>query len=137
YETTVVSQKTGIPVWTCRHIRRKAKERGFDPQKDPRILEHYVEDGYRPGRPKEITQEVENQILQSVRQDRAGREKSSEVLAYEADISSTSALRILRKNGLSNVKPTRKPGLTAAQRASRLQWALAHRDWTLEDWKVS
>jgi hypothetical protein len=34
-------------------------------------------------------------------------------LAYETGISSSSALRILDKNGLKSVKPTTKPGLTA------------------------
>jgi hypothetical protein len=28
-----------------------------------------------------------------------------------------------------------KPGLTDAMRATRLEFALAHRHWTLEDWK--
>jgi Transposase len=78
---------------------------------------------------------TEQQLLESVKLDRLGREKSSEVLAYECGISRSSALRILHKYSLSNVKPTRKPGLNAVQRAARLAFCLDHADWTLEDWK--
>lgn len=78
---------------------------------------------------------TEQQLLESVKFDRSGREKSSEVLAYECGISRSSALRILHKYGLSNVKPTRKPGLNAVQRAARLAFCLDHINWTLEDWK--
>jgi len=56
-----------------------------------------------------------------VRVNRAGREKSSEVLAYELDISYSSVLRMLHKGGMTNVKPTTKPGLTVAMRTIRLE----------------
>ena len=92
-------------------------------------------DGERSGRPKEIKEDIENSLLANVRGSRSGREKSSEVLAYEADISASSALRILRKHNLHSVKPTSKCGLTAAMRAARLEFCLAHQDWTLEQWK--
>jgi hypothetical protein len=74
-------------------------------------------------------------LLNSVKIDRAGREKSSEVLAYKNGIGRSSALRILHNSSLSNVKPIRKPGLNTVQRASRLAFCLKHEDWTLEDWK--
>ena len=77
-----------------RNIKKKAQDRGFDPEKDPRILEAYVVDGERSGRPKEIPVEKEEALLTSVGNDRSGREKSSEVLGYEQGISSASALRI-------------------------------------------
>ena len=130
-----IKEKTGVGERSQRAIRKKAYDRGFDPDKDPRILESYVIDGARSGRPKEISKEKEEEILLSVRSDRSGREKSSEVLAYEAGISRRSALRILHKYGLQNVKPTTKPGLTAQMKLIRYEWALAHKDWTLEDWK--
>jgi len=116
-------------------IIRKARERGFDPQVDARILNHFVEDGYRPGRPKEIKETVEKEVLDDVRRDRASREKSIEVLAYEHGISTSSIGLILHKNGLSNVKPTRKPGLNKLQCKARLAFCLAHQHWTIDDWK--
>lgn len=32
-------------------------------------------------------------------------------------------------------KPSCKPGLTQEMQEARLQFALAHKDWKLEDWK--
>jgi transposase len=130
-----VEQKTGVKERTQRNIRKKARDRGFRPDEDPRILESYVVDGERSGRPKEISQETEEALLTAVRDSRAGREKSSEVLAYEQGISYSSAIRILHKGGLNSVKKTTKPGLTQAMRNARYKWALAHAHWTLEDWK--
>jgi transposase len=132
---TEIERKTGVSERSQRAIRKKAYDRGFRPEEDPRILESYVIDGIKSGRPKEISKDKEEALLAAVRSDRSGREKSSEVLGYEQDISQSSALRILKNNGLTNVKPTTKPGLTAAMRKIRFEWALAHANWTLEDWK--
>jgi transposase len=130
-----IEQRTGIKESTQKNIKRRAFARGFCPEQDPRILECYVEDGVRSGRPKEISPATEQRLLDSVKIDRASREKSSEVLIYENGISRLSALRILYSSGLLNVKPIRKPGLNAVQRASRLAFCLKHEDWTLKDWK--
>ena len=62
-----------------------------------------------------MTKEDEEKVLATVRKDSAGREKSSEVLGYETGWSSATILRILKKYGLKNVKPTRKPGLNREQ----------------------
>jgi hypothetical protein len=118
-----IEQRTGVKERAQRYIRKKAFERGFEPEKDPRILESYVIDGERSGRPKEIGSEVEEALFTSVRDNRAGREKSNEILTYEQGISYRSALRILKKHGLHSVEPTTKLGLTEAEH------------WTLEDWK--
>jgi transposase len=108
-----IKKKTGVKPSAQSYIKKRAYDRGFRPEQDPRILDYYVQDGARSGRPKEITLTTEQRLLKSVKLDRSGREKSSEVLAYECGISRSSALRILHKYGLSNVKPTRKPGLNA------------------------
>ena len=133
FSASVIEQKTGVKERQQRNIRKKAKERDFEPNKDPRILEAYIVDSERSGRPKEISKNQEEALLAAVRSNRVGREKSSEVLAFEQDISYSSALRILHKNGLNNIKPTTKPGITAAMRKARYEWCLAHQDWTLED----
>lgn len=124
-----------IPDRTLHRIQAKAKERGYNPQEDPRILLHHVEDGKGAGRPKEINKETERHLLDLVVADRSGREKSSDVLAYESGISPSSALRILHRNQLNSVKPTRKPGLNKAQRKARFEFCMAHANWTLKDWK--
>ena len=71
----------------------------------------------------------------SVQSDRNNRSKSSEVIAYEHGISTSSTLRVLHEYGFNSVKKTTKPGLNEAQKAARLIWCIAHKDWTLEDWK--
>jgi hypothetical protein len=82
-----------------------------------------------------VVQKRSLKIRRSVTKDRAGREKLSEYLAFEAGLSQTSVLRILKRSGLSRVKPSYKPGLTNEARKRRLQFCLEHADWTLEDWK--
>jgi transposase len=135
YTVDQIQQITKVPPQTTRRFLDKAISRGYRPEQDLQILDSYVEDGARSGRPKEISKETEDAIIQAVTKDRNGREKSSEVLAYEAGISSSSTLKILGKYGFSSVKPTRKPGLNETQRKERLDFCLRHKDWTLEDWK--
>ncbi len=43
--------------------------------------------------------------------------------------------RCLKKAGMKAVVKKKKPLLTAQHKHNRLDFALAHRDWTLEDWK--
>src|SRR5947207_4517431 len=98
YSVAEIEKKTGVSERSQRAIRKKAYDRGFRPEEDPRILESYVIDGVKSGRPKEILKDKEEALLAAVRSDRSGREKSSEVLAYEQGISQSSALRILQSN---------------------------------------
>jgi hypothetical protein len=60
-----------------------------------------------------VLEDVKDKMLENIYEDRAGREKSAKYLAYESNISYATALRVLRKHQLSNVKPTRKLGLNA------------------------
>jgi hypothetical protein len=121
-----IEKKTGVKPRTQRAIKKKAYDRGYNPDEDPRILELYVVDDVRPGRPLVISEDQKEKLLSMVRVNRAGREKSSEVLAYELGISYSSVLRMLHKEGMTNVKPTTKPGLTVVMRMIRLKWALDH-----------
>jgi hypothetical protein len=95
----------------------------------------YAEDAKRSSQPKEIIPEKERAIIESVSKDRNGREKSSEILAYEVGISHSSVIRILKRNGFVIAKPSWKPGLTEAAKAKRLKFCLDHQHWTLDDWK--
>ena len=83
YSVTEIERKTDVSERSQRAIRKKAYDRGFRPEEDPRILESYIIDGVRSGRPKEILEDTEKALLAAVRKDHSGREKSSEVLAYE------------------------------------------------------
>jgi hypothetical protein len=81
YSVVDIEKKTGVSERSQRAIRKKAYDRGFRPEEDPRILESYVIDGVKSGRPKEILKDKEEALLTAVRSDRSEREKSSEVLA--------------------------------------------------------
>jgi hypothetical protein len=52
-----IEQRTGVKERSQRNIRKKAFDRGFRPDEDPRILESYVVDSDRPGRPKKASTE--------------------------------------------------------------------------------
>ena len=126
---------TSMSSWTIKRWFKIAKERGFNPEIDKQVLTEYVEDAPQSGCPKEITQSTEQSIISSIKKDHVGCEKSSEFLAFESNISATSVKSVLAKHNFHSVKPTKKPGLTDEFRRKRLDFCLAHKDWTLEDWK--
>lgn len=130
-----VAMMLKIPQTSVYNIVKRAKSQGFDPTVNPRIEHEHVANLKRSGRPKTVTEEIEASVIASITKDRAGCEKSAEYLAFEAGISTISVLRLLKLNSFSKCKPTWKPGLTDDMRKKRLAFALAHKDWTLEDWK--
>src|SRR5271170_1527279 len=97
-----IQSYTGVPRRTQLLIQKRAKERGYNPDGDPRILDEYLVDGVRTGRPKGITQKQEDQVLANVRPDRSGKEKSSDVLAYEVGVSQL----VHSKTSTSNARGT-------------------------------
>jgi len=131
-----IESLTGI---TSRHIYRlldKAIERGYDPKSPkPVILDSYVTDDVRPGRPRK-QEDAKDEILSKVRSNRHGREKTCAHIANEiGGVSAMTVWRILHNAGMKKTKPTRKPGLTEFMRKERLAWCIQHKDWTLDDWK--
>jgi hypothetical protein len=72
-----------------RNIKKAPESDGFQTEIDPRILEYYVADGERSGRPKEISDEVEESLLANVRGSRSGIS-----LASYAICDSTSTMQI-------------------------------------------
>ena len=115
----------------------------MDPEKRPFTVQpDWVDDAPRSGRPTKKTKDLEALLIAMVSKDRAGREKTTSRLAMEisdlstyGSISPVTVWRMLKGLNFSKVKPTMKPGLSAAQRAARLKWCLDHAHWTLEDWK--
>jgi transposase len=112
------------------------KKFGYNPLINRRIEVEMVQDLPRLGRPRTARNtETTAAILGTVRSSTSGREMSSDQLGYLHGISGASTWRILNENGLNKVKPTRKPGLTKAMKRARYQFALDHKDWTIDDWK--
>ena len=131
----VVQAVTGVSTQSISYIKRKARDRRYDPTVSRILNVEYVEDACRSGRPPKVTSELEQAILDNVRHDRNDREKSSAVLGYEHGVSSTTILNILRRNNFRPCKSTMKPGLDSAMKEARLQFCLRYRHWTLDDWK--
>jgi transposase len=51
-------------------------------------------------------------------------------------LSSKTVHRHLKKAGMKAVVKRKRPFLCKRHRKARLDWAIAHQDWTVEDWKV-
>ena len=133
YQTVVAV--TQISKSSIYRLKAQARERGYNPLQSKKLLNSYVIDAPRSGRPSVITQAVENTILEAIRKDRYSREKTSFMLAAEQGLSSSTILRVLRRNGFRPCKTTKKPSLTEAMKEARYQFALRYKDWTIEDWK--
>jgi transposase len=126
---------TGLFRHSIYDLRKRAQQRGYNPTVSRVILMKYIEDAPRSGRPKKATEEKAAELLNHVRKDRIGREKSTAELGELIEVSARTAHWILRNAELVKQKPTWKPGLTPAMREAQLQFALRHQDWTFEDWK--
>ena len=109
-----IYQRTGIKPRTVNDIYDRAIQRGFDPNAEQSVIRDiHVQTAPRPGRPSKQTEEIKEDILNKVRQDCYGREKTCAYIAAEmGGISAMTVWRVLRKAGMKKTKPTRKPGLT-------------------------
>jgi hypothetical protein len=57
---------TGYNKSTNLRIQKKAKQQGYDLQKDPKILLAYVEDVPQAGRPKKTTPELKEEVIKTI-----------------------------------------------------------------------
>ena len=107
-----IREITQISERTIRDIYRRVIDRGFNPRSSPLVLNTHVDDASYPGRPSKQTEDTKNLILEKVRCDRYGREKTCAYIAAEVGgVSAPTVWRILRASGLRKTKPTRKPRL--------------------------
>ncbi|KAF2193035.1 hypothetical protein K469DRAFT_551875, partial [Zopfia rhizophila CBS 207.26] len=70
------------------------------------ILDEHVQDKPRSGRPKKVTPEKTQEVLDAVEKNRYGRELSTQALASKVGLSGNRVWFILRSNGLRKTKPT-------------------------------
>ena len=108
-----IEQRTGVKKRTIHSIYNRAIKRGFDLNAEyPTILNTHVEDAPKSGRPS-IQEKKKDEVLNKVRTDRYGREKTCAYIASEVGgIGAMTVWKILHKAGFKKTKPTRKPGLT-------------------------
>lgn len=124
----IITAITEISRFTINRFQKQARTRGYDPDISKKLLLSYVVDALRSERSPIITPQLESAILTAVRKDRDGREKSSYTLAAEQGISSTTILRVLKRNNFRPYKTTKKPSLTEAMMEARYQFALRYKD---------
>jgi hypothetical protein len=127
---------TGICGRSPRRIETEAKDKGWNFERDKLHIppEHLV-DKPRSGRPNTaINGENTKRIIEIISKDRAGKEKSAEILGYELRVSRQSICRIMRAAGYK-VKYTTKSGLNVKMKEKRLAFCRKYQHWTLEDWK--
>ena len=71
---------TSLSRRTIFDLKKKARERGYNPAQSRTLKIEYVEDASRSGRPKEVIEEKKQELLDYVRKNHENREKSSEEL---------------------------------------------------------
>ena len=93
-----------------------------------------VENLLRTGRPEALTKLDKRTILRSVRKSREyTREQIRRISAPHVSLHTID--RILREHNIREWLAKKLPKFTADHAKARLQWALAHKDWTAEDFR--
>ncbi|KAI5805603.1 hypothetical protein DFH27DRAFT_480308 [Peziza echinospora] len=77
---------TGMPERTIQSVYKKARKRGFDPSMSKVVLDAYVIDAPRSGRPP-ISDDIKKQVESKVQRDCYGRKKSCWQIGLELGIS--------------------------------------------------
>jgi hypothetical protein len=124
----IVQTVTEVSIRSISDLKKKARQRDYDPLVSRVLKTEFVVNSHRSGRSPKITPTVEQVILDNVRADRNRREKCSAYLGYEHGVSSTTILRVLRRNGFRPCKSTMKLGLDAAMMEARLQFCLRYKN---------
>ncbi|KAF7681102.1 hypothetical protein GT037_000078, partial [Alternaria burnsii] len=99
-----ISVTTGVSPRTIDSIYQRACQRGFDPHAAAlELLPKYLEDAPRTGRPRK-QERIQEEIIQKVRRNRYGREKSCADIAAELcqlghQVSPNPVWRILKASG--------------------------------------
>jgi len=102
-----------MSVSRIKSVVQEAQKRGFDETKSRTILDIYLRDVPRSGRLTKRTSAKIQEVIEKVRRDRYGREKSTEQLALDTNLSAKTIWRILKSQNFRKTKATRKPGLLA------------------------
>jgi hypothetical protein len=124
----IVQTITEVSVRFISALKKKAREREYDPSVSRVLKLEYIEDAPRSRRSLKVTSVVEAAILNNVQTDRHEREKTSTFLRYEHEVSSNTILRVLKRNEFRSCKSTMKFELNAAMMKARLQFCLRYKD---------
>lgn len=126
YTLTEISKKTKVKKATVQAVLRKWKQH------------HTIQDLPKAGRPPKVDART---LRRLARMAQSGEVSTAPELAFSAashdiaHVSASTASRALHQEGLKAMHMIRKPLLTREHKRRRLEWARAHRDWTVEQWK--
>ena len=89
------------------------------------------------GRTRKTSIRTDRRIIQKACENRfqTRRRLQQELLEEGIDISSATLRRRLYEANLKSRRPAKKPKLTAKMRKARLEFAKAHQNYTVADWK--
>ncbi|RYG95422.1 hypothetical protein EON65_56010 [archaeon] len=96
---------------------------------------HAIRDLPKPGRPSKLDDRTKRRLA---RMAQSGEVSSATDLVASHDIvqiSASIARNMLHQEGLKAMHMVERPLLTRAHKRRRLEFARAHRDWTVDDWK--
>ena len=116
--------QTGIPQRTVAYTIKKATERNQH-QSAP-----------RSGRPRKTDRRIDSRLAREARKDHSSRRQPLAELQQNvaSHISRRTIQRRLQERHIKNWIAASRPMLDKKAKKARLDWALAHQDWTVEDW---
>ena len=105
-----------------------------------RILENLLPNHYTPltGRPPKLSTTDQHAILAQITSGKSANavQATNHINSIiSTPVCSETVRRVLRKHSLKAVVKKKKPLLSARHRKKRLDFALKHKEWTVEDWK--
>jgi hypothetical protein len=131
-----ITALTKISTSQLYRIREKALKRGYKPKVSKLLLDAYVTDKRKPGRPLVLTLDIIKMIEDIVTRNSTTRSWScgnitAEVatrLGVKKAICAKSVYKVLKAKKYKSCKQTTKPGLTKEMKAARWQWCLDYKD---------
>lgn len=93
--------------------------------------------GAHMGPTEKLTRREKAVIVREAKRDpkATSREIQAGAGGVGSKVSTITVRRVLLASGLRCYRPVKKPLLTRKHKSARLQWARAHRHWTVDEWK--
>jgi transposase len=126
YTLEDVSKKTKVKKETVREVLRKWKQH------------HTIQDLPKTGRATMVDARTRRRLARMAQSGEVKTAPELSLVAASHDIvhfSASTARRVMHEQGLKAMHMVKKPLLTREHKRKRLEFARAHRDWTVEQWK--
>ena len=126
YTLDRISRKSKVAKTTVHDVLNKWKQH------------HTIQDLPKTGRPAIVDDRTKRRLARMVQSGEVRTAPELALVAASRDIvhiSSDTVRRILHQQGLNAMHMVKKPMLTREHKRKRLEFARAHRHWTVEQWK--